>query len=221
MLSRVALTSSRTASRVLASSSAVPPSRSYATGKEVRFGTDARAKILEGVNKIADAVQVTLGPKGRNVVLEQSYGPGKITKDGVTVARHIEFSDRYHNLGAQLVRGVASKTNDTAGDGTTSATILARAIFSEGVKAVAAGMNPMDLKRGIDMAVKHVLESLDKMTRETTSKESIAQVCIYHNEFVSLWKMMFRPVFVCVVCALCVVCVSLRSLSLSLICLRV
>lgn len=109
--------------------------------------TEARALILQGVNKLADAVQVTLGPKGRNVVIDQSYGPPKVTKDGVTVAKSIEFADRCENIGAQMVRSVASKTNDVAGDGTTTATILTRAIYSEGVKAVAAGMNPMDIRR--------------------------------------------------------------------------
>ena len=132
--------------------------------------------MLAGVNKLADAVQVTLGPKGRNVVIDQSFGPPKITKDGVTVARSIEFSDRYENMGAQLVRSVASKTNDVAGDGTTTATILTRAIFSEGCKAVAAGMNPMDVRRGISAAVERVLEHLKKNSRTITTKDEIAQV---------------------------------------------
>merc|ERR1719366_17435 len=132
----------------------------HMSGKDVRFGNDARALMLEGVNRLADAVQVTLGPKGRNVVLEQSFGAPKITKDGVTVAKGIEFKDKYHNLGAQLVRQVANKTNDIAGDGTTTSTVLCRAIFAEGCKAVAAGMNPMDLKRGIDASVKVVLDDL-------------------------------------------------------------
>jgi chaperonin GroEL len=117
-----------------------------ATGKVVKFGVEGRALMLEGVNQLADAVQVTLGPKGRNAILDQPFGPPKITKDGVTVAKHIEFSDRFMNMGAQLVRQVASNTNDIAGDGTTTATVLTRAIYSEGCKAVAAGMNPMDLK---------------------------------------------------------------------------
>merc|ERR1719399_1351025 len=125
----------------------------HMSGKDVRFGNEARALMLAGVDKLADAVQVTLGPKGRNVVLEQSFGPPKITKDGVTVAKGIEFKDKYHNLGAQLVRQVASRTNDIAGDGTTTSTILTRAIFAEGCKSVAAGMNPMDLRRGINLAV--------------------------------------------------------------------
>ena len=132
--------------------------------------------MLAGVNKLADAVQVTLGPKGRNVVIDQSFGPPKITKDGVTVARGIEFSDRYENMGAQLVRSVASKTNDVAGDGTTTATILTRAIFSEGCKAVAAGMNPMDVRRGISAAVDKVLEHLKRNSRTITTKDEIAQV---------------------------------------------
>jgi chaperonin GroEL len=132
--------------------------------------------MLSGVNKLADAVQVTLGPKGRNVVIDQSYGPPKITKDGVTVARAIEFTDRLENIGAQLVRNVASKTNDVAGDGTTTATILTRAIFAEGCKAVAAGMNPMDVRRGITAAVEYVLDALKKSSRTITTKDEITQV---------------------------------------------
>jgi len=122
-------------------------------GKDIKFGTEARSLMLEGCEMLADAVQVTLGPRGRNVVLDRSFGVPKITKDGVTVAKDIEFKDRYHNIGANLVKQVAAKTNDEAGDGTTTATILARAIFKEGCKSVAAGMNPMDLRRGIQMAV--------------------------------------------------------------------
>mmetsp|Transcript_30882 Transcript_30882/g.49957 ORF Transcript_30882/g.49957 Transcript_30882/m.49957 type:complete len:588 (-) Transcript_30882:242-2005(-) len=148
--------------------------RHYA--KDVRFGVEARAAMLAGVEKLSDAVAVTLGPKGRNVVLDQSYGPPKITKDGVTVAKHIEFKDRYQNLGAQLVRQVASKTNDTAGDGTTTATVLTRAIFAEGCKSVAAGMNPMDLRRGINMAVDLIVKDLQARTKKVTTKEEIAQV---------------------------------------------
>merc|ERR1711968_294757 len=125
---------------------------------------------------LADAVQVTLGPKGRNAILDQSFGPPKITKDGVTVAKHIEFKDRYMNMGAQLVRQVASKTNDEAGDGTTTATVLTRAIFSEGCKAVAAGMNPMDLKRGAQMAVDEVVKTLESISRPISSKDEVAQV---------------------------------------------
>eukprot|EP00741_Cyanophora_paradoxa_P008248 tig00001269_g7978.t1 len=146
------------------------------SAKEIRFGVDARAAMLLGVERLADAVQVTLGPKGRNVVLDQSYGPPKITKDGVTVAKHIEFKDRYQNLGAQLVRQVASKTNDIAGDGTTTATVLTRAIFVEGCKAVAAGMNPMDLARGIKLAVDVVIKDLKDRTKPITTREEIAQV---------------------------------------------
>merc|ERR1719262_1067370 len=134
--------------------------RQFSAGKDVQLGVVARERLLAGVERLADAVQVTLGPKGRNVVLEQSFGAPKITKDGVTVAKGIEFKDRYHNLGAQLVRQVANKTNDIAGDGTTSSTVLCRAIFAEGCKAVAAGMNPMDLRRGISIAVEAVLADL-------------------------------------------------------------
>merc|ERR1719408_10394 len=125
---------------------------------------------------LADAVQVTLGPKGRNAILDQSFGPPKITKDGVTVAKHIEFKDRFENMGAQLVRQVASKTNDVAGDGTTTATVLTRAIFSEGCKAVAAGMNPMDLKRGAQLAVDRVVQELEKISRPISSKDEVSQV---------------------------------------------
>ena len=121
--------------------------------KDVRFGPDARDRILRGVDTLANAVKVTLGPKGRNVVIEKSFGAPRITKDGVTVAKEIELADRFENLGAQLIREVASKTNDLAGDGTTTATVLAQSIVREGVKAVAAGLNPMDLRRGIDKAV--------------------------------------------------------------------
>ena len=132
----------------------------HMSGKDVRFGNEARALMLKGVDMLADAVQVTLGPKGRNAVLEQSFGAPKITKDGVTVAKSIEFKDRHQNLGAQLVRQVANKTNDIAGDGTTTATVLTRAIYAEGCKSVAAGMNPMDLRRGINLAVETVLKDL-------------------------------------------------------------
>ena len=132
--------------------------------------------MLAGVDKLADAVQTTLGPKGRNVVLDQAYGAPKITKDGVTVAKAIEFADKHENIGAQLVRQVASKTNDIAGDGTTSATVLTRAIFAEGCKSVAAGMNPMDLRRGINLAVDAVLEEFKKRTKEISSKDEIKNV---------------------------------------------
>src|SRR6187200_2015013 len=134
--------------------------------KEVRFSTDARDKMLRGVDILANAVKVTLGPKGRNVVMEKSFGAPRITKDGVTVAKEIELSDKFENMGAQMVREVASKQNDAAGDGTTTATVLAQAIVKEGVKAVAAGMNPMDLKRGIDAAVEAVVADLKKHSKK-------------------------------------------------------
>lgn len=144
--------------------------------KEIKFSTDARAQILKGVEQLADAVETTLGPKGRNVVIEQSFGAPKITKDGVTVAQAIEFEDKYLNLGAQLIKQVAEKANTTAGDGTTTATLLTRAIFKEGCKAVAAGMNPMDLRRGINKAVEVVVEELKKMTRIIKSRNEVANV---------------------------------------------
>eukprot|EP01133_Synstelium_polycarpum_P002280 gene2280-2586_t len=151
-------------------------SRSYSTGKDIKFGAECRALMLRGVEQLAAAVEVTLGPKGRNVILDQPFGAPKITKDGVTVAKHIEFKDRHINLGAQLVKGVASNTNDIAGDGTTTATVLTRAIYAEGCKAVAAGMNPMDLWRGINFAVERVIEELKKLSRPITTTEEIAQV---------------------------------------------
>ncbi len=144
--------------------------------KDVRFGNDARQRMLRGVDILADAVKVTLGPKGRNVVLDKSYGAPRITKDGVTVAKEIELSDKFENMGAQMVREVASKTSDVAGDGTTTATVLAQAIVREGAKAVAAGMNPMDLKRGIDKAVSAVVEELKKRTKKITTPAETAQV---------------------------------------------
>jgi chaperonin GroEL len=144
--------------------------------KEVRFSVDARDKMLRGVDILANAVRVTLGPKGRNVVLDKSFGAPRITKDGVTVAKEIELEDKFENMGAQMVREVASKTSDIAGDGTTTATVLAAAIVKEGAKAVAAGMNPMDLKRGIDLAVETVVEELKKNSKKVTSNEEIAQV---------------------------------------------
>jgi len=130
--------------------------------KDVKFGAQARERMLRGVDILADAVKVTLGPKGRNVVIDKSFGAPRITKDGVTVAKEIELADKFENMGAQMVREVASKTNDTAGDGTTTATVLAQAIVREGAKAVAAGMNPMDLKRGIDKAVAHVVAEQER-----------------------------------------------------------
>jgi chaperonin GroEL len=144
--------------------------------KEVRFSVDARDKMLRGVDILANAVKVTLGPKGRNVVIEKSFGAPRITKDGVTVAKEIELEDKFENMGAQMVREVASKSSDFAGDGTTTATVLAQAIVKEGSKAVAAGMNPMDLKRGIDIAVEAVVADLQKNTKKVTSNQEIAQV---------------------------------------------
>jgi chaperonin GroEL len=144
--------------------------------KDVRFSRDARERILRGVDILADAVKVTLGPKGRNVVIEKSFGAPRITKDGVTVAKEIELKDRFENLGAQMVREVASKTNDKAGDGTTTATVLAQAIVREGMKSVSAGMNPMDLKRGIDMAVTAVVADLKARSKDVAGTAEIAQV---------------------------------------------
>jgi len=146
------------------------------SAKEVKFSVDARDRMLRGVDILANAVKVTLGPKGRNVVIDKSFGAPRITKDGVTVAKEIELEDKFENMGAQMVREVASKTSDIAGDGTTTATVLAAAIVREGSKAVAAGMNPMDLKRGIDLAVEAVVEELKKNSKNITSNEEIAQV---------------------------------------------
>src|ERR1051325_8960265 len=144
--------------------------------KDVKFSRDARERMLHGVNILADAVKVTLGPKGRNVVIDKSFGAPRITKDGVTVAKEIELSDKFENMGAQMVREVASKTNDVAGDGTTTATVLAQSIVKEGVRAVAAGMNPMDLKRGIDLAVDAVVEDIKKRSKKISTSDEIAQV---------------------------------------------
>ncbi|CUX20183.1 MULTISPECIES: chaperonin GroEL [Agrobacterium] len=144
--------------------------------KEVKFGRSAREKMLKGVDVLADAVKVTLGPKGRNVVIDKSFGAPRITKDGVSVAKEIELEDKFENMGAQLVREVASKTNDIAGDGTTTATVLAQAIVREGAKAVAAGMNPMDLKRGIDLAVAEVVKDLQAKAKKINTSEEVAQV---------------------------------------------
>ena len=144
--------------------------------KDVKFGANARDKMLRGVDILADAVKVTLGPKGRNVVLDKSFGAPRITKDGVTVAKEIELADKFENMGAQMVREVASKTNDTAGDGTTTATVLAQALIREGAKAVAAGMNPMDLKRGMDKAVLQVVAELEAKTKAITTSAEVAQV---------------------------------------------
>src|SRR6202521_5495619 len=144
--------------------------------KDVRFGGDARQRMLRGVDILANAVRVTLGPKGRNVVLEKSFGAPRITKDGVTVAKEIELGDKFENMGAQMVREVASRTSDTAGDGTTTATVLAQAIVREGAKSVAAGMNPMDLKRGIDIAVKAVVKDIERRSKKVGSSAEVAQV---------------------------------------------
>ena len=144
--------------------------------KEVIFGAEARDKMLKGVDILADAVKVTLGPKGRNVVLDKSFGAPRTTKDGVSVAKEIELEDKFENMGAQMVREVASRTNDEAGDGTTTATVLTQAIVREGHKAVAAGMNPMDLKRGIEAAVVTALDDLEKRSKKVKSNEEIAQV---------------------------------------------
>src|SRR5215469_16005347 len=137
--------------------------------KELKFNTEARTKLLRGVELLASAVAVTLGPKGRNVVLEKSFGAPRITKDGVTVAKEIELDDKFENMGAQMVREVAQKTNDQAGDGTTTATVLAHAIVREGARAVAAGMNPMDLRRGIDLAVQAVIKDIEKRAKKVGS----------------------------------------------------
>ena len=161
-----------------ASEAAKPPEEADQdmAAKEVKFHGDARERMLRGVDILANAVKVTLGPKGRNVVLDKSFGAPRITKDGVTVAKEIELSDKFENMGAQMVREVASKTSDLAGDGTTTATVLAQAIVREGVKAVAAGMNPMDLKRGIDMAVEAVVEDIKKRSKKVSTNDEIAQV---------------------------------------------
>src|SRR3954467_1572351 len=144
--------------------------------KDVKFSRDARERILNGVDILANAVKVTLGPKGRNVVIDKSFGAPRITKDGVTVAKEIELKDKFQNMGAQMVKEVASKTSDVAGDGTTTATVLAQAIVREGMKYVASGMNPMDLKRGIDKAVAAVVEELKKISKPCSSSKEIAQV---------------------------------------------
>src|SRR5213596_3357887 len=144
--------------------------------KDIRLSSDARERMLRGIDILADAVRVTLGPKGRNVVLDKSFGAPRITKDGVTVAKEIELSDKFENMGAQMVKEVASKTSTIAGDGTTTATVLAHAIVREGIKAVAAGMNPMDLRRGIDLAVEAVVADVQKRSKKVASNEEIAQV---------------------------------------------
>ena len=146
------------------------------SAKEVRFSSDARDRMLRGVDILNNAVKVTLGPKGRNVILDKSYGAPRITKDGVAVAKEIELEDKFENMGAQMAREVASKTNDLAGDGTTTATVLARAVFAEGVKMVVAGHDPMALKRGIDKAVIAVVDELKKLSKACTTSKEIAQV---------------------------------------------
>src|SRR5918911_1512896 len=144
--------------------------------KDVRFSSDARDRMLRGIDILADAVKVTLGPKGRNVVLDKSFGAPRISKDGVTVAKEIELEDKFENMGAQMVREVAQKTSDMAGDGTTTATVLAHAIVREGAKSVAAGMNPMDLKRGVDIAVAAVIKDIERRARKVSSSSEVAQV---------------------------------------------
>jgi len=170
------------ASRSVASKTSSLPSSAFKngarfmSGKEIKFGVEGRAAMLSGVDLLADAVQVTLGPKGRNAIIQQPYGAPKITKDGVTVAKSIDFDDKFEDMGAQLIKSVASKTNDIAGDGTTTATVLARSIYSEGCKAVAAGLNPLDLRRGISLAVDEVVKTLEEISRPIASKEEISQV---------------------------------------------
>jgi chaperonin GroEL len=144
--------------------------------KEIRFSEEARGRVLRGVNLLADAVTVTLGPKGRNVVLEKSWGSPTVTKDGVSVAKEIQLEDKFENMGAQMVKEVASKTSDLAGDGTTTATVLSRAIFSEGLKLVAAGHDPMSIKRGIDKAVAKIVDELKSLSKPTRDRDEIAQV---------------------------------------------
>jgi chaperonin GroEL len=178
MLSASALVLRSGAARnaLAASVSTTTQVRYLGNGRDIRFGTEARNLMLKGVDTLADSVSTTLGPKGRNVVIEQSYGGPKITKDGVTVAKEIDFADKHMNLGAQLVKQVASRTNDVAGDGTTTATVLARAIIREGCKSVDAGLNPMDLRRGITQGVEAVLEHIEKVTTKITDIHSIEQV---------------------------------------------
>src|SRR5208337_1401400 len=144
--------------------------------KDVKFSQDARDRMMRGVDLLANAVKVTLGPKGRNVVIDKSWGAPRITKDGVTVAKEIELSDKFENMGAQMIREVATKTSDQAGDGTTTATVLAQAIVREGVKAVAAGLNPMDLKRGIDKAVEAVVEDIKRRSKKVSTNDEIEQI---------------------------------------------
>ena len=159
--------------------------------KEVRFGTAAREQMLRGVDTLADAVKVTLGPKGRNVLLDKSYGAPRISKDGAAVAKEIEFADRFENMGAQMLKEVAVKAGEFAGDGTTTATVLAQAIIHEGAKAVVAGMNPMDLKRGVDMAVGVVVDDVRKHSRKVSTNDEIAQIAtVSANGDVEIGRMM-------------------------------
>ena len=144
--------------------------------KEIKYDADARSKLKQGVDKMANAVKVTLGPKGRNVILEKKFGSPTITKDGVTVAKEIDLEDRYQNIGAQMLKEVASKTSDVAGDGTTTATVLAQAIFNEGIKNVTAGSNPMELKKGIELAVQATVKNLNEISRPVSGKKEIAQI---------------------------------------------
>jgi chaperonin GroEL len=152
--------------------------------KQIAYNENARHKILAGVNQLADTVKITLGPKGRNVVIDKKFGSPTITKDGVTVAKEIELEDPFENMGAQMVNEVASKTSDNAGDGTTTATVLAQAIFREGMKHVSAGANPMDIKRGIEEAVKIIIPEVQKMAKPTKDKKEIALVCTFSANFV-------------------------------------
>ena len=158
--------------------------------KQIKFGSDARSRMLRGANLLADACKVTLGPKGRNVVLDKAFGAPRVTKDGVTVAKEIELKDKFENMGAQMLKEAASKTGDLAGDGTTTSTVLAQSILREGAKAVAAGMNPMDLKRGVDLAVKKVVADLEKRSRKVKTSAEIGQVgTISANGDASIGKM--------------------------------
>lgn len=162
--------------------------------KEIRFSEDARSRMFAGVNILADAVKVTLGPKGRNVVLDKSFGAPTVTKDGVSVAKEIELEDKFQNMGAQMVKEVASHTSDVAGDGTTTATVLAQSILKEGLKSLAAGMNPMDLKRGIDKATAAVVEKLSKLSKSCQDDKAIAQVgTISANGDESIGKLWLMP----------------------------
>ena len=163
--------------------------------KDVKFDESARQALLQGADVLANAVRVTLGPRGRNVVLDRPYQPAFVTKDGVTVAKEIELADKFENMGAQMVREVASKTNDIAGDGTTTATVLAQAIVREGVKSVAAGMNPMDLKRGIDLAVEAAVEDIKGRAKKVTGTDEVAQVgTISANGDKSIGKMIAEEI---------------------------